>query len=65
MPQVPFDNDSAIAAGLIFGEKKRSGAPIDPEDAMLAGISKVKNDPVLTRNVKHFSNIEGVRVENY
>jgi tRNA(fMet)-specific endonuclease VapC len=65
MPQLPLDNESAIAAGLIYGEKRRSGATIDPEDAMLAGISKVRDDPVLTRNVKHFSNIEGVKVESY
>jgi tRNA(fMet)-specific endonuclease VapC len=38
---------------------------IDPEDAMLAGISKVRNEPIITRNVRHFSNIDGVKVETY
>jgi tRNA(fMet)-specific endonuclease VapC len=65
MTQVPFDQDSAIAAGSIYGERKKSGAIIDPEDAMLAGISKIRNEPIITRNVRHFSNIDGVKVETY
>ncbi len=65
MAQVPLDRESAIAAGSIYGDKKRIGATIDPEDAMLAGISKARGEPVITRNLKHFSNIDGVKVETY
>ena len=41
------------------------GRDIDPEDAMLAGMARVRAEKVLTRNVKHFSGIEGVTVEIY
>jgi tRNA(fMet)-specific endonuclease VapC len=63
--QLSLDSPSASAGGLIYGEKMRTGRTIDPEDAMIAGIAKVNAEKVLTRNTKHFSDIEGVSVENY
>ncbi len=65
LPQLALDFPSASAAGLIYGEKIRVGRDIDPEDAMLAGMARVKAEKVLTRNVKHLSGIEGVSVETY
>jgi predicted nucleic acid-binding protein len=65
LPQLGLDFPSASAAGLIYGEKIRAGREIDPEDAMLAGMARVKAEKILTRNVKHFSGIEGVTVETY
>lgn len=65
LPQLPLDYDSAVAGGEIYGEKSKSGSTIDPEDAMLAGISRVKGEPLITRNLKHFSGIRGVKVETY
>ena len=38
---------------------------IDPEDAMIAGIARTNKQRIITRNVKHFSDIEGVEIENY
>ena len=65
LPQLPLDYESAKAAGEIYAGKVRAGSTIDTEDAMLAGISRVHREPILTRNVKHFSNIEGVSAETY
>ncbi len=65
LPQLALDFPSASAGGLIYGERERTGRRIDPEDAMVAGIARVKAERVLTRNVKHFSGIEGVTVETY
>lgn len=65
LPQLPFDLESAKAAGTIYAQKVKSGSRIEPTDAMLAGISKVHGEPVLTRNVKHFSGIEGISVQAY
>jgi len=41
--QLSLDSPSASAGGLIYGEKTRTGRTIDPEDAMIAGIAKVKS----------------------
>ena len=65
LAQLQFDYESARAAGTIYGDKIKFGSMIDPEDAMLAGISRVHGQPIITRNLKHFSNIEGVAVETY
>lgn len=65
LPQFPLEYNSAVAGGEIYREKSKAGSVIDPEDAMLAGISRVKGEPLLTRNVKHFSGIRGVKVETY
>jgi predicted nucleic acid-binding protein len=65
LPQLPLDHTSASAAGLIYGEKTRSGSRMDPEDAVIAGIAKANNKKIVTRNTRHFQGIEGVSTEPY
>ncbi len=65
LPQLSLDFPSALAGGMFYGERIRAGVRIDPEDAMLAGIAKTRAEKVLTRNVKHFSGLEGVSIESY
>ncbi len=65
LPHLPLDSESASTAGLIYSEKTQGGKEIDPVDAMIAGIAKVHSETVITRNIKHFSGIEGVSVEAY
>ena len=65
LPQLGLDFQSAQEGGLIYAGKVKSGSRIDPEDAMFAGISRVKAEAVITRNVKHFSGIQGVTIEPY
>jgi tRNA(fMet)-specific endonuclease VapC len=56
---------SAEKSGEINGSLIKNGVKIDPEDAMIAGIAMLENETVLTRNVKHFSRINGLRIETY
>ncbi len=65
LPQLPLDFSSSSEGGVIYAKKLWAGSRIDPEDAMLAGIAKRQGEAILTRNTKHFSGIEGVRVETY
>jgi predicted nucleic acid-binding protein len=65
MPVLSLDFDSACEGGLIFSARKKEGKTMDPEDAMVAGIAKLNHETILTRNTRHFSGIEGVRVEGY
>ncbi len=65
LPIIPLETESAEEAGKIYAERRGSGITMDPEDAMIAGICKFKKEPVLTRNTKHFSGIDGVEVESY
>jgi predicted nucleic acid-binding protein len=65
LPFLPLNLESSKAGGRIYGDKKRTGSMVDPEDAMVAGIARVHGEKVLTRNLKHFQGIEGVRMESY
>jgi len=65
LPGVALDFPSAAAGGIIYGDREKAGLRIDPEDAMIAGIAKTRNERVITRNIKHFSGIEGITIETY
>lgn len=65
LPNLPFDASSASKAGTIYAQRIREGTKIDPEDAMLAGIAIQNNEPLLTRNRRHFAGIPDLRLEPY
>jgi tRNA(fMet)-specific endonuclease VapC len=65
LPFLPLDAESSRASGRIYAEKSSESSTFDPEDAMIAGIAWVHGERVLTRNLKHFRGIEGVKVESY
>ena len=65
LTQLPLDANSAVRAGLIYARKASAGSKIDPEDAILAGIAVENQQPVLTRNKRHFSGIDDLRIESY
>lgn len=60
-----LDKNCAEGAGKIDGQLAKQGKPIEPEDSMIAGIAINCKEPVLTRNVAHFSRIKGLKVETY
>ena len=61
----PLDSTAAARGGEVDAILIRGGTPIDPEDAMIAGIALVRGDAVLTRSVRHFSRVSGLKVETY
>jgi len=65
LTHLPLDVASAARGGLIFEEKTKEGAKIDPEDAMLAGIAVENAQVLLTRNTEHIAGIAGLRLETY
>jgi len=65
LPSVPLDAASATRAGAIYAQRIREGARIDPEDAMLAGIAVLSNEPILTRNRRDFTGISDLKLESY
>ena len=61
----PLDSNSAERAGRIDGFLMKAGLKIETNDSMIAGIAKINNETILTRDVKHFSRISGLKVESY
>lgn len=60
-----FDEESAFFAGEIESQMRKEGNIIDVEDIMIGAIAKYNDEKLITRNVKHFSRIEGLDVEGY
>ena len=65
LPHLSLDAGSASKGGVIYAQRIREGAKIDPEDAMLAGIAIQNNEPLLTRNRKDFTGISDLKLEHY
>lgn len=63
---IELDNQSALKAAEIAGILNKKGTPIDSIDCLVAGIA-ISNGitTILTRNKKHFENIDGIKVEVY
>ena len=62
---LPFNQKTAEKAGEIHGSLIKAGQEIDAVDCMIASISLLENEPLLTRNAKHFTRIRGLKVEVY
>ena len=60
-----FDFSSSLKAAEIQNNLTKKGLIIDIEDIMVAGIAKSVGQKILTKNIKHFSRIEGLKVESY
>ncbi|MBI1284695.1 MAG: PIN domain-containing protein [Thiobacillus sp.] len=61
---LPFDEHPAGMYARVVAERTRGGLPISTEDAEIAAISLLHGLPLVTRNVKDFDNITGLRVVN-
>jgi tRNA(fMet)-specific endonuclease VapC len=59
---VGFDYDSSVEAGRVSADLKKRGEPIEIRDLFVACICKVKKMPLITRNVKHYRRIRGLKV---
>lgn len=60
-----FNPEHAEKAGEIEAELRKNGKMIGTVDTMLAGIALIKNEKILTRNVKDFSKIKNLQIETY
>ncbi|MEH2039160.1 type II toxin-antitoxin system VapC family toxin [Nostoc sp.] len=65
LPIEPFDLEAAIEFGKIQSELKNIGKPTGELDALIAAIARSRNDILVTNNIKDFSNIDNLRLENW
>ena len=47
------------------GELRRKGKPTGEIDALIAAVVRSRLDTIVTNNIRHFQNIEGLRLENW
>ena len=62
---IPIEHETAKASGIIKSHLARLGFQLESLDCLIAGVVLLGNDTLLTRNLKDFSRIKGLRIENY
>ena len=62
---VPFDEKSCEIYARIRASLEKSGIPIGPMDLLIASISLANNSTLVTNNIKEFSRIKGLKLENW
>jgi tRNA(fMet)-specific endonuclease VapC len=60
-----FQSEDARIAGEIRVHLERAGTPIGPYDLMIAAQAIRHGLPLITANVREFSRVEGLRLENW
>ena len=60
-----FDESLAIEAGDLRAECKKQGKLNGYGDGLIAATAKSMNLTLVTRNVRHFEHVVGLRVENW
>ena len=55
---LPFDRESAVIAGRIYGDLERLGKPIGRADPMIAGIAIRHELLLVTGNQEHYARIQ-------
>jgi tRNA(fMet)-specific endonuclease VapC len=62
IPVLPLDREAATRAADVRKQLAGAGVSIAMADSLIAGIALVNNLPLLTRNRKHFENVEALRL---
>ena len=62
---LPLDRRSLDCAATIYADLRKRGELIGEVDILIAGIATANGMGIATRNVNHFSRIDGLHVENW
>jgi tRNA(fMet)-specific endonuclease VapC len=62
---LPFDAKAAVHYGQLRAELERAGTPCGPHDMQIGGHARSEGLIVVTNNLREFSRMPGVRVENW
>ncbi len=64
-PSLHFDDACAETYGAIRSDLESSGTPIGPNDLMIAAIARANNLSLVTHNVREFSRVVGLELEDW
>lgn len=65
MQRLPFDNECAVHAARIRADLEAAGTPIGPHDTLIAATALRHAATLVTRNVREFSRVAGLRVVDW
>jgi tRNA(fMet)-specific endonuclease VapC len=63
-PLLTLTRKAGLRGGLLLGELRRRGEPIDVRDAMQAGICLETGATLVTRNVAHFKRVPDLKLSH-
>lgn len=63
--ELPFDHQAASCAATLRARLEKSGQGIGPMDTLIAGTALACDGILVTRNLREFGRIEGLRAENW
>jgi predicted nucleic acid-binding protein len=59
---VNFSYDSSVEAGRVLADLRRRGESIEIRDLFVGCVCKVSGMPLVTRNLKHYRRVRGLKV---
>lgn len=62
---IALDREDARCAGEIRAALSAQGRPIGPYDVLIAGQARARNLTLVTRNLREFQRVPGLRVEDW
>ena len=62
---LPFDGTCARAYGQIRNQLREDGAPIGPNDMLIAATAIAHQATLVSSNVREFSRVKGLRLESW
>jgi predicted nucleic acid-binding protein len=62
MEVVDFNYESAVEAGRVLADLRKRGEPIEIRDLFVGCICRVSGISLITRNLKHYKRIRGLKV---
>lgn len=62
---LPYDENSSIDYGMLRSKLEKEGQPIGPLDMLIAAHAKASKSILVTNNIKEFSRIKDLVVENW
>ncbi len=62
---LPLDGNSAERSAYILNSLKKIGKTIGLKDSLIAGIALEHKADILTRNIKHFERVSGLKIETW
>jgi tRNA(fMet)-specific endonuclease VapC len=65
LPILEFDREDAREAGRLHAFLAAAGLPIGPYDVLIAGQAKARDLVLLSRNVREFERVPGLRLESW
>lgn len=65
LPCLPLAGESARRCGELRAQLTGAGTPIGPYDVQIAAIALTEDLTVVTRNLREFERVPGLRVENW